>query len=549
LLTAMPGLVRAQTVTPDLFSPTRQSQIVDPNSPLRRTTADVADPLNNSALPDPDLDTRAPSRIGQIPTYGLPAANGAATSGYDSLNRKRQQPKYYPGQARPKPSPGPGSPPPAPPPKNFAGQLRLSIPPSQTANKPPLAPAMADTIAGQPPRRRLKVDDDPFGPVGDYAGSFMLKSAVEVMGGYDTNPGRLNSPQGRGFYMVSPEFLAVSDWERHAIVADLRGSFTGYGSGLTPNGDGTPLSAPLDIDRPNFIGHIDGRFDVSRDTYFSAQARFLVSTDNPGSPNIQTGLAKYPLYSTIGGTFGFDQNFNRLNVAVGATIDRTDYQWSKLTDGTSSSNDDRNFTQYGGVSRVSYELTPAVKPFIEVEGDSRVHDLYYDRDGYARDSTGGYAKAGTSFEFSRLVFGEISVGYIARDYADTRLSRLDGLLTTASLTWTATPLTTAKFYSDTQLGETTLPGVSGVLSRTYTVEVDHDFRRWLTAIGKFTYGTLEYQGDNRTDQIYSVSGDIIYKLTRSLWIKGTLRRDWLDSNVVGQSSASTVVMLGVRVQN
>ena len=28
-----------------------------------------------------------------------------------------------------------------------------------------------------------------------------------------------------------------------------------------------------------------------------------------------------------------------------------------------------------------------------------------------------------------------------------------------------------------------------------------------------------------------------------------LHRDWLDSNQVGQSSASTVVMLGVRVQN
>ncbi|WGR95395.1 outer membrane beta-barrel protein [Bradyrhizobium sp. ISRA435] len=556
VLTATTGLAEAQTVTPDLFSPTRQSQFIDPNSPLRPITADAGDSLISSGLPDLDRNRRAPSRTGagqvgagQLPTYSLPAANGASTSGYDSLNRKRQRPKYYPGQPRPKPSPGPGTPPPASPPLDAAGQLRLSIPPSATANKPPVPPAIAGTIPGQPPRRRLRLDDDPFGAVGDYAGSFLIKTAVEVMAGYDTNPGRLYSPQGRAFYMVAPEFLAVSDWERHAVVADLRGSFTGYGSGLTPNADGTPLSAPLDIDRPNFVGHVDGRFDVSRDTRLTAQARFLVSTDNPGSPNIQAGLARYPLYSTIGGTFGFDQNFNRLQVSAGATIDRTDYQWSKLTDGTTSSNDDRNFTQYGGVGRVSYELTPAVKPFLEVEGDSRVHDLYLDRAGYARDSNGGYAKAGTSFEFTRLLFGEVSIGYAMRDYADTRLGRLEGLLTTASLTWTATPLTTAKFYSDTQLGETTLPGTSGVLSRTYTVEVDHDFRRWLTAIGKFTYGTLEYKGDNRTDTIYSVSTDLIYKMTRSLWVKGTVRRDWLDSNQPGQSSASTVVMLGVRVQN
>ena len=95
---------------------------------------------------------------------------------------------------------------------------------------------------------------------------------------------------------------------------------------------------------------------------------------------------------------------------AGGTVDRTVYQDSTLTDGTTSTNDDRNFNQYGGVGRVSYELTPAVKPFVEVEGDSRVHDLQLDRNGYARDSNGGYAKAGTSFEFTRLLTGEISVG-------------------------------------------------------------------------------------------------------------------------------------------
>ena len=552
-LIAATGLAEAQTVTPDLFSPNRQSQLTNPDSPLRRTTTDTNDPLNGLKLPDPDRDRRpsptTTTRPGQVPTYGLPAANGAATSGYDSLNRRRLKPKYYPGQAKPKPPPGPGSRPPVPPPLTAAGQLRLSIPPSATANKPPLPPAMAGSIVGQPPRKQLKIDDDPFGAVGDYAGSFLIKSAVEVMGGYDTNPGRLNSPQGKPFYVVAPEFLAVSDWERHAVVADLRGSFTGYGSGLTPNANGAPLSAPLDVDRPSFIGHLDGRLDVTRDTRLTGQARALISTDNPGSPNVQTGLAKFPIYTTIGGTFGIDQNFNRLQVSAGATVDRTDYQWSRLTDGATASNDDRNFTQYGGVSRVSYELTPAVKPFVEVQGDSRVHDLPVDRSGFARDSSGGYAKAGTSFEFTRLLFGEVSIGYAMRNYADTRLGRLEGLLTTASLTWSVSPLTTAKFFSDTQLGETTLPGTSGVLSRIYTLEVDHDFRRWLTMVGKFTYGALEYKGDNRNDTIYSVSGDLIYKMTRSLWIKGTVRRDWLESNQVGQSSNSTVVMLGVRVQN
>jgi hypothetical protein len=544
---------QAQTVTSDLFRPERGGFVRPQDSPLRKVsdnTASATDPAD----PDTklrDKDKPAPSRIGQIPTYGLPAANGASVTGFDSLNRMRKKPVLYPGQPKPKPAAGPGAPATAAstalPMSN--GRIRLSVPPSETANKTPIAPAMAGNVIGQPPRKRLRVDDDPFGAVGDYAGSFLIKSAVELSGGYDTNPGRAFVPKGSPLYVIAPEFLAVSNWDRHALVADLRGSFTGYGNSFPLPADGTISSVPTDIDRPDFTGHVDGRLDVTRDTRLTGEARLRVSTDNPGSPNIQAGLAKYPIYTTLGGTVGIDQSFNRLDLAAGGTVDRTVYANSKLTDGEVTSNDDRNFNQFGGIGRVSYDLLPGLKPFAEIEGDSRVHDLRFDRSDFQRDSSGGYAKAGTTFEFTRLLTGDISVGYAMRDYVDPRLNRLEGLLTSASLTWTATPLTTAKFYSTTSIDETTVPGVSGVLTHTYTFEVDHDFRRWLTAIGKFTYGTYDYQGDGRTDKTYSLEGDLIYKMTRNLWLKGTLRRDILDSNVPLASSASTVVMLGVRLQN
>ncbi len=258
---------QAQTVTPDLFRPERDGFVRPQDSPLRRVS-DNTPGATDPADPDGklrDKDKPAPSRVGQIPTYGLPAANGASGTGFDSLNRTRKKPTLYPGQAKPKPSAGPGSPAPtassALPIAN--GRIRLSVPPSETANKAPLAPAMAGTVVGQPARKRLKIDDDPFGAVGDYAGSFLVKSAVELSGGYDTNPGRAFVPKGSPFYVIAPEFLAVSDWDRHALVADLRGSFTGYGNTFPPPTDGTISSVPTDLDRPDFTGHVDGRLDVT----------------------------------------------------------------------------------------------------------------------------------------------------------------------------------------------------------------------------------------------------------------------------------------------
>ncbi len=192
---------------------------------------------------------------------------------------------------------------------------------------------MAGTVIGQPTRRRLKPDDDPFGAIGDYAGSFLVKSALEISGGYDSNPGRFVTEKGSPFYVIAPELLVVSDWSRHALVADLRGSFTGYGNTFPPPTDGTISGVPTNVDRPDFTGHVDGRLDVTSDTRITGQARLRVATDNPGSPNIQAGLAKYPVYVSTGATLGIDQNFNRLQVSAGATFDHTVYQDSKLTNG------------------------------------------------------------------------------------------------------------------------------------------------------------------------------------------------------------------------
>ena len=140
-------------------------------------------------------------------------------------------------------------------------------------------------------------------------------------------------PQGSPFYVVAPEFLAVSDWERHARGRRSAGLVHRLWQHLSAAARRHISSAPTNIDRPDFTGHVDGRLDVTRDTRLTGQARLRVATDNPGSPNIQAGLARYPIYTTLGGTFGIDQNFNRLQLSAGGTVDRTVYQNSKLTDG------------------------------------------------------------------------------------------------------------------------------------------------------------------------------------------------------------------------
>lgn len=249
-----------------------------------------------------------------------------------------------------------------------------------------------------------------------HAGSFLLYPAIELIGGYDSNPGRTSGPKGAWLYTIAPEVQAQSNWSRHELKGELRGSYTGYSPDTEPT-----------LSRPYLNGRLDGRVDVTKLTRIDLDTRILVSTDNPGSPNLQAGLARLPVYTTYGGYAGIGQKFSRFDLSLKGDIERTAYQDSTLTDGTSASNADRNYNQYGAILRAGYETMPDVMPYVEVSMDTRRHDTLVDINGYERDSKGIAVRVGSSFNLRGTLTGEISVGYAQRTYEDSRLDKLSGL--------------------------------------------------------------------------------------------------------------------------
>jgi hypothetical protein len=478
------------------------------------------------------------TRFGDIPGYGSPPGSGAGVTGFDSRNRRKVKRKAPPGAA-PQSTIAASTPvmpltllPPPPPPATMPQYAHRGAPPTDSVAGAPLTPVPA--VAA----RKRPSDEDAFEPVGLRAGAFVLKPAIELTGGRDSNPQHVSAGGGSSLFIVAPELQVRSDWQRHALNADIKGSYTTYGTTFVP-----------DLDRPTLDAKIDGRIDITRNNQIDLQGRLFVGTDNPGSPNLQAGLARLPIFVTTGGTFGYTQRFNRFELSAKGGIDRTVYDMSQLTDGTTSSNDDRNFDQYALALRGGYELTPGVKPFIEGTIDTRVHDLVVDRNGLQRDSDGYSIRAGSSFEITRKLTGEISGGFASRSYKDLTLPQLDGPLAAASLIWIATALTTVKLEARTSLDETTLAGVSGTLRRDFTLEVDHAFRRWLIGTLKFGYGMDNYVGSTRIDDRYSASAGLVYKMNRNMQLKAELRRDWLHSTVFGVDYGSTAVLLGLRLQD
>jgi hypothetical protein len=521
--------------------------------PLAQTAAPSPDPfapkLTYPAQQPRFRNLPAPSRPGQPTTFApfapTPAASGAGTTGFDSTNaRKKAAPKpresvatdtaIAPQAAAPvPPSPYQTPPPGTERPPADEGTAALAAAPPGT---PPVEPIEEIRPPKRKPRPRGEAED-PFAAVGLRAGAFDLYPAVELSGGYNTNPGQSSQGQGAAVFVVAPELKVQSNWSRHELKADLRGNYTAF----------TPEQTPK-LSRPYFNGKIDGRIDVTRDTRIDLSGGLLLSTDNPGSPNVQADLVRLPIFTTLSGGAGLGQRFNRLDLSLKGEVARTVYQNSELTDGTSASNDDRNFNQYGGKLRGGYEISSNIMPFAELEADTRVHDLKTDFSGFQRDSDGVTGKGGVAFKLTDLLTGEIAVGYTKRVYEDARLAEVQGLIGNGALIWTASGLTTVKFTASSSVGEISVPGASGALYRDVGVQIDHAFRRWLIGSVKLGYGNDDYVGLDRDDNRYSIGGALTYKFSRSWQLKGELRQDWLRSNIGSNNYSATSVLLGLRWQ-
>lgn len=495
------------------------------------------DPPKGQGVIAPEGEDRPSSPIlKNTPTFGNPPAKGAGKTGFDSTNarRKIQAAAEKKKERQPLPPvvttqavPARTLPaiPPAPPSKPADPVTTASV-------GPPYAPPYAPPARAKPKSPEI----DPYEPLGIRTGAFILRPAIDVSGGYDSNPGRDSEKvKGSPYYVIAPELEAKSDWERHEFKAKLRGNYTGY-------------NEKSSLNRPFFESVMDGRIDVTKQTRIELQNRFQYSADTPGSPNFKADVAKLTPWTNVGGTAGVFHRFNRLEIGGKFSVDRTRYDDSELTDGSTASNEDRNFHAYGLELRGSYEVMPGVKPFVSVTGDKRVYDLAKDASGIGRDSTGLTPRLGTSFELSRFLTGEASVGYMQRDYEDPQLKNFGGFVADASLIWSVTALTKATLTARTSVYESTDPEVSGVLARDFGVEINHSFRNWLIGTAKVGYGLDDYSGISRVDRRFSAAAGMTYKMNRNVQLKGEVRREQRFSDVADQEYKANIFTLGMRLQ-
>ncbi|WP_316197684.1 fumarylacetoacetate hydrolase family protein [Bradyrhizobium sp.] len=241
------GPAQAQTI--DALRPVRDGFLAPQDSPLRRTVVSGLSDAAPTVGVDTPISASSPPRQTGGPLPGRPAASGAADTGYDSLNRTRKKPRYYPAQPRPKPPPGPGTRPSG----ELTGQLRPTLPPSASANKPPIPDF--DTI----PVMYQGASDDFLGPQADVP--FVTEAdGIDFEGEFgvivDDVPMAVSPEQAAQRIRL---LVQINDWSLRAVGA--REVRTGFGFlQAKPSTSFAPMAVT-----PDEVGDAwrDGRLDMA----------------------------------------------------------------------------------------------------------------------------------------------------------------------------------------------------------------------------------------------------------------------------------------------
>ncbi len=501
---------------------------------------------------------RNPSGQGLVSAPPPPASYSAgagdvapdAAINYAKPRKATRLPKAYP----PPPRDGKDALPPLEPYKtSYAGKKKAKARPADdqpvVRRLPPTGVAVVPTIAAKTPK---KPEDKPYEPLGIDVGSLRLKPYVEGSFGYDTNPNRVTSPsKGSTLGRIDGGLAIESQWAQHSLKGEMRGGYSDY---LGVKG----------ANRPDGAGKIDGRIDVTRDTSLDYGGNFNITTIRQGSPEIPSSSSgatstNQPISWNVGGYAGATHKFNRLEVSLRGTIDRGETGDATFSDGSVQKLHLNNYTTLGLKPRISYEISPAFKPFVEATIDKRTYDSTTDVNNYMRNSNGRAIRAGASFEIDGKLKGEASGGYVERDYQDPRLVKLRGPTFDASLIWTASPLTTVTLRGSTTANETTIPNASGAIARKASVEISHELLRNLKISGLASYQVTSYQGQNLStaytgsstginERVVNATVKAEYSLTRTVVVKASYTYERLKTTVPGSDYTSNIFLLGLRLQ-
>jgi len=383
-------------------------------------------------------------------------------------------------------------------------------------------------------------DREELEPLGIRLGTFVAFPFVNVRGVYDDNIFATDGNEIDDYIThVEPGVRVVSDWNNHQVQFQANADIARY----------------ADNDREDyedFTVRASGRLDVLRSTALRGTLIHRSLHEDRSSPDDVSGVEPTEYTIQTARVSGRHQ-LNRVNFELGASIDQYDFDDVSTSTGATINNDDRDRDTVSTSFKVGYELVPEYEAFLRGTYFVTDYDANLDDAGINRDSDGYEVVAGVELDFGGLTFGDFFAGYRVQEYDSAALRKSSGPVVGADVTWNATPLTTLIGTVSREIRESTQQDAngntaSGRFFTTLGLSAQHELLRNVLLGLDASVSEDEFEGINRTDDIYRIGLSATYLVHRAVQLSGGYNYLVRDSNLGGNDFTSNSLFVQVRLQ-
>ncbi|HEY9217554.1 MAG TPA: outer membrane beta-barrel protein [Phenylobacterium sp.] len=317
--------------------------------------------------------------------------------------------------------------------------------------------------------------------VGARVGAFKIYPSVDASLEYNDNVfARDTQTVDDLLVRLTPELDVQSDWSRHMLAAFARARLERYSNYSSENTDDWAIG-------------VNGVLEINRAAALSAELEASHRSEARTAARTPSRSAERVEYDETRAEFGARWTGPRVKLEGDAAWSTFDYGDVLARPGVTIDQDFRDHEVFGVRGRASLAVSPRIAAYGEVRADEREFD-----EAPERDSTGYEALVGLDVDLTRLIRGELAVGYVNRDYVD--IGGVDGLALRGQLEWFPTGLTTVTGIVTRTVEEAGVVGAPAVLATNFDLRLDHELLRNLILTGELGFYNDDFQGGSRADR-------------------------------------------------
>lgn len=372
--------------------------------------------------------------------------------------------------------------------------------------------------------------DRDYRPRHESTGSFQLYPKIEGTVEYTDNLYRRSTNTvADEIIKIAPSLLLQSEWANHMLYFN-----TGAVSAHHVN---TASENYL-----NWYVGSGGRLDIEEDEYLNGNLRFARDHEQRGSPD-DLGLPEPTPFANYSGDLAYTKRGSAVYNRVAYTFNRFDYD-----DVGTNNNDDRDRNEHELAWRIGWEDVPGMVYYVEPSVNTRIYDQERDDGGLERSSHGWKLLVGLNWDVSGVSYAEAGVGYMSQDYDDPTLPTISGWSMNGKFVWNTTELVTMTAEAQRSINETTQAGASGILATRVAYTIDYEAMYNLILDTKLSWRNEEFEGNNRTDDVWGISFGARYLINENYYGLMRLSHDERESSFTGNGYTDNRIILTLGAQ-